>query len=483
MRYYGEDISSNIGRSLSTLQNSTDLNTTYGIGSDTFVKCARVGMDATISNLYINIKNHNENMLSRIRNLMSVLSEMYSSTDRTLEEVLVKVADVNQKISAVNDSLNKVNEALGTIHAKKAYLNQTEIDSLVSTCKKTRDMFLIGFRDKVMKTGTDKESLKEYEKVFELLGVSSESDETKTALLNIVVRISGLGLPPETEDKMANRVFDESIVDAVRSGDKAAIDEALKTALASDIKQALIANMKNIYDVDDYFDHFVNNCSMDDLFQMVPAFFDTVTPFEGMDREAQVDFMVRFALAGEGYSGPGGDSLENFIGDYFGLSGGYWCAMYSIFCMEYCGFLNPGNSIAPGCDKNNVLANGWTYVAKMKDGFPQDKVHMYYTSVDDETYDINYKPKVGDFMLCHFLQEGGRIGHIAQVVGIDGDKIYTIEGNRHNGINYAVYDMSKEREKERWWDVIGFLEMGGTKEDMSYLPEDIAQRAEADQYN
>ena len=487
MRYYGDRIGSSIFRSLSILKRNSRLDTiTYGINSSTIAKGEHLGLSSdSLRHLRFLIKDRNNSMLSRIDELMKVLPEMYTSTDRTLEDVLAKTVSVNQKIVALNKSLDNVYEALSTVRANKGYLNKTEIDALVEACNETRDMFLMGFREKVMTTGTDKESLKEYEKEFDLLGLASESDETKSELLNIIVKISGLGLDPETEDEMANRVFDESIVKAVRSGDKTEIDKALKDKFASDIKDNLV---KAMYadDAEDYFDHFVNNCSMEELFQFVPVFFDTVKTFEGMDREAQVDFMVRFAMAGEGYSGPGGASLENYIGAYFGRSGINWCAMYTIFCMKFSGFLNSGeseNSIVPGCDITNVFDKEWSRVVGIKNSFPAEKVHMFYTEPNATEYNENYKPKIGDFILCHKMDKDGAINHIAIVVGVDEDKIYTIEGNRHNGINYAVYDMAKERAKSGDWDVVGFLEMGGTKEDMSYLSDDIVQRAEPDKDN
>lgn len=102
----------------------------------------------------------------------------------------------------------------------------------------------------------------------------------------------------------------------------------------------------------------------------------------------------------------------------FSMSGRPWCQFFVVYCMCKC-FTNETaaammyqrvGSVSCGCDATATIYKN---------------AGAFYTS-----------PEVGDQM---FIYYGGEINHVGIVVEIDGNTIYTVEGNYSDGCNLVKH--------------------------------------------
>lgn len=105
-------------------------------------------------------------------------------------------------------------------------------------------------------------------------------------------------------------------------------------------------------------------------------------------------------------------------GQWYGMQGNAWCAMFVSWCAYQAGILN-------------------TTVPKY--AYCPSGVEWYRNRNRFKSRDGSYIPKVGDVVFFWGTQ-AGRVSHTGIVIGVTNSKIQTVEGNTRDGVGTHYYD-------------------------------------------
>lgn len=163
-----------------------------------------------------------------------------------------------------------------------------------------------------------------------------------------------------------------------------------------------------------------------------PNFFDS--------NEPHIRNMLNIALSQVGYherNSDGSIGSGNFtqFGEWYGMNGQPWCAMFVSWVANEAGLLG---SVVPRHASTTVGANAY-----MERG-------LY------ERRDSGYRPREGDTIFFQNPSTGGFV-HVGLVVAFDpqSNRVYTVEGNTSNQVKIRHYDLNNPR-------IHGFGRNGGT---------------------
>ncbi|OOB74989.1 hypothetical protein AXF41_13560, partial [Clostridium haemolyticum] len=111
-----------------------------------------------------------------------------------------------------------------------------------------------------------------------------------------------------------------------------------------------------------------------------------------------------------------GNNITKY-GEWYGLNGNPWCAMFISWCANEAGILNRIVSKYASC------ATG---------------AEWYRTKERYKTRESGYIPKTGDVI---FFNRQGGIHHTGIVFNVNNEIVYTIEGNSSNGVRKRNYSL------------------------------------------
>ncbi|MBO7450592.1 MAG: CHAP domain-containing protein [Clostridiales bacterium] len=134
--------------------------------------------------------------------------------------------------------------------------------------------------------------------------------------------------------------------------------------------------------------------------------------------QQKIDFMIDFSMLFLGYVSDG--TVASFYGDYYDKNGTGWCSLFVTWMLEKAGFLN--DDLVEGITPENAIPDycfaGPDFV---REKCGPDRYHNVGTG---------YTPVKGDLVLFREYHEDHlNRYHIGIVIGMDEDKLYTIEGN------------------------------------------------------
>jgi len=158
------------------------------------------------------------------------------------------------------------------------------------------------------------------------------------------------------------------------------------------------------------------------------------------DTTVGVKRMVDIAMSQVGYrernsDGSYGNGNISKFGEWYGMNGQPWCAMFVSWAAEQAGVLG-----------NVVPKHAYTPA-----GVDAYKARGLYA-----TSDSGYIPREGD-TIYFYSEKKGRIGHVGIVVAYDPEtqRVYTVEGNTGNAVRIRHYDINNTR-------IDGYGRNGGT---------------------
>ena len=184
-----------------------------------------------------------------------------------------------------------------------------------------------------------------------------------------------------------------------------------------------------------YLDVLYQNTTKDDRVQML-NYFQVVKQGKEVPVQDRVNFVLDFAKRYVGYEDIPGDHYTDEDGTprqwqytYFGevckdkdgnnKQGYAWCAMFVYWMLNKGGLLD-GN-VVPGVTGDNAISD------KYWAGCPGYKNEFRAAGIYENK---NYKPFNGDLVLFReYYEDKVNTYHIGIVIGVDDDRIYTIEGN------------------------------------------------------
>jgi len=156
--------------------------------------------------------------------------------------------------------------------------------------------------------------------------------------------------------------------------------------------------------------------------------------------EPHIRNMVNIGLSQVGYherNRDGSIGSGNFtkFGEWFGMNGQPWCAMFVSWVANEAGLLG---DVVPRHASTTVGANAY-----MERG-------LY------ERRNSGYQPREGD-TIFFYNPSTGRFNHVGLVVAFDpqNNRVYTVEGNTSNQVRIRHYDLNNPR-------IHGFGRNGGT---------------------
>ena len=143
----------------------------------------------------------------------------------------------------------------------------------------------------------------------------------------------------------------------------------------------------------------------------------------------------------QGFKENNADNMTPY-GEWYGLDGQPWCAMFVSYCAQKAGLLD------------NLVPR----FASVNSGIKWYKEHNRYKSIDSE-----YEPKAGDII---FFESNGQ-KHTGIVTAFDSEKnmVYTIEGNSDNAVANRKYSLNNSK-------IIGYGFNGGM--DNGIIPENAS---------
>lgn len=181
-----------------------------------------------------------------------------------------------------------------------------------------------------------------------------------------------------------------------------------------------------------FYNTFLNGTTIEDRVSFL-NFFQRLENGEDIPVQERIDFTMDFAMKFIGYedwtdggkhlSEDGQQLLDNqlsYFGAFYGRNGWAWCAMFTTWMLEKGGLLD-GKAV-PGITPVNANENdlGMAAAKGYATQFSNDKRYMLKSE----------KPCIGDVVVFREYHNGDiNRYHVAFVVGVDDDKIYTLEGN------------------------------------------------------
>ena len=158
------------------------------------------------------------------------------------------------------------------------------------------------------------------------------------------------------------------------------------------------------------------------------------------DTTIGVKRMVDIAMSQVGYrernsDGSHGNGNFSKFGEWYGMNGQPWCAMFVSWAAEQAGI---AGSVVP------------------KHAYTPTGVEAYKARGLYASSDSGYIPREGD-AIYFYSERKGRIGHVGIVVAYDPEtqKVYTVEGNTSNAVRIRHYDINNPR-------IDGYGRNGGT---------------------
>lgn len=100
-----------------------------------------------------------------------------------------------------------------------------------------------------------------------------------------------------------------------------------------------------------------------------------------------------------------------------------WCAIFTSWCADKCGFVSEGI-----CPKSSSSA------------MAQNSIRNYFKRLGEyHPHSSNYKPKAGDYIFIDWDADGS-IDHVGLVRYSDAKSVYTVEGNRGKNGGHVITD-------------------------------------------
>ena len=178
-----------------------------------------------------------------------------------------------------------------------------------------------------------------------------------------------------------------------------------------------------------FFGKFLNNTSVEERLEFL-EFFQRLDSEENIPVQERLDFVLDFSMKFLGYEdymdgnvhyseGQALDDQYTYFGTLYGKNPWAWCGMFVCWMFDKAGLLD--GQVIPGIDSSNAIDSGLAGVgAYVNNCSPSGK----YKTNDD------YRPFLGDLVIFReYYEDKINRYHIAIVVGVDDDKVYTIEGN------------------------------------------------------
>ena len=136
----------------------------------------------------------------------------------------------------------------------------------------------------------------------------------------------------------------------------------------------------------------------------------------------QRERIVEIAMSQVGYEEGEGNWTK--YGEWFGMQD-EWCDIFVCWCANQTGVSTDIIPKLACCDDTGE----WF-----------DERRRYYNSY---SWGGNYYPQKGDLILFDWDRSSDS-DHIGIVGSVDGNKVYTIEGNKNNRVEYCVYDLDDQ---------------------------------------
>ena len=136
----------------------------------------------------------------------------------------------------------------------------------------------------------------------------------------------------------------------------------------------------------------------------------------------QRERIVEIAMSQVGYEE--GPNNWTKYGEWFGMQD-EWCDMFVCWCANEVGVSTDIIPKLACCDDTGE----WF-----------DERRQYYNSY---SWGGNYYPEKGDLILFDWDRSSDS-DHIGIVGSVDGNRVYTIEGNKNNRVEYCVYDLDDQ---------------------------------------
>ena len=178
-----------------------------------------------------------------------------------------------------------------------------------------------------------------------------------------------------------------------------------------------------------FYNTFLNNTTIEDRVSYL-NFFQRLDNGENIPVQERIDFTLDFAMKFIGYEdymdggvhydsdGTPHDNQFTYFGTVYGKNPWAWCAMFTNWMLDKGGLLD--EIAVPGINHENAMESGMAGADAYGNYFSNKSRFLS----KDET------PSVGDIAVFREYH-GKKINryHVAFVVGVDNDKIYTLEGN------------------------------------------------------
>ena len=238
------------------------------------------------------------------------------------------------------------------------------------------------------------------------------SDKTLNNSVDIIIsQLSSKSLF-DSDGKVSSGVIDSIVTTCIR---KCFIDEGVMSG-NSDYNTG-------------FFDKFLNNTSVEERMEFL-EFFQRLDSEENIPVQERLDFVLDFSMKFLGYEdymdgnvhyseGQALDDQYTYFGTLYGKNPWAWCGMFVCWMFDKAGLLD--GQVIPGINSSNAIDSGLAGVAAyVNNCSPKGK----YKTNDD------YRPFLGDLVIFReYYEDKINRYHIAIVVGVDDDKVYTIEGN------------------------------------------------------
>lgn len=449
-----------------------------------------------------------ETLTDELTDLARILDMFYSYAETSLTNVKNKASETTVRVQNISDSMNSLASLISGVGEFKGM--EFNSQNIKLACAPTKSFNLI-VKSKHAKI-SNKKDWKEYIRFLESeFGLNGITDERASAFNIMLGNMKKRGYTDDMLYIIAPSILKDGRIDQINhipGSEQAKFGESKSwfkdyyvqvfkgIVMARRRIVGVIGSTEDTYDsypingLDECFEILSSQLSTEDLRTLVFAMANPDKTFENVSMDERLEYFMRLTVGFRGYEGTwSGDLPLSFFGSYYAKDPNHWCAEFVVWAMTYSGLLNPGSSVLSYTDSNGKKVEVDYYNAIGYGGKLQNSIDYYWANQTniknsftnagkfvDIYSDRDALPHIGDLVICH----GNN--HVAVVAGVDVEKkiVYTIEGNNANSVKFSSYDLNEERERPAGTNsditrttrnVIGFCEMGGTRQDMKIIDE------------
>lgn len=257
------------------------------------------------------------------------------------------------------------------------------------------------------------------------------TNEQTKGYVEIYYTLKDMGITEKTMNKSMDSIIEqlksESLFDADGKISSGVIDNIVTACVRKCFINEDLMETKASYNTGLY-DTFLNNTSGEERLNFL-KFFQRLDTGEDIPVQERINFVLDFSMKFLGYEdymdgnvhysyGQALDDQYTYFGSLYGKNPWAWCGMFVSWMFDKAGLLD--GKVIPGIDSNNAMSSGLAGVT----AYPDNCGSGRYMTNDD------YRPCLGDLVIFReYHKDKINRYHVAIVVGVDDEKVYTIEGN------------------------------------------------------